>query len=152
MSEKKIEVTIPEPEEKETPTLPPTPSEAPQAEAAAAEAAENKEESKEAAEESKEAAEESKKAAEETKSSTSYNQFALKGLMDSVTLVAQRMEQVMNIVKEMKEDFSDVVEELRTTTELHQEQIGAIDAAANKIVTAAAALVKLNKELTAEQQ
>jgi hypothetical protein len=148
-------VEIPSPEEPKTPE----PSKEPEA-AAAAEAAkenkeqaeEHKEESKEAAEESKEAAEESKKAAEETKSSTSYNQFALKGLMDSVTLVAQRMEQVMNIVKEMKEDFSEVVEELRTTTELHQEQIGAIDAAANKIVTAAAALVKLNKELTAEQQ
>lgn len=108
---------------------------------------ENKEETKAAAELATQAAKVSKEESEKAQKATSYNEYALKGLMDSVSLVVTRMEQVMSIVKEMKEDFQEVTEELRVTTELHQEQIATIDEAANKVVTATAALVKLHKQM-----
>lgn len=117
------------------------------AEASKSQAEASKEESKEAAEEAKEAAKDAQEESEKAKKSTSYNEYALKGLMDSVQLVVTRMEQVMGIVKEMQQTFQEVNEELRMTTELHQDQIGQVDEAASKIVTATAALVKLHKEM-----
>lgn len=148
MSEKKVEVTIPEPE------LPTPPEDktaeilAKSAEEESKEAGKQAEKAEEQASQAKTAAEEAKAESEKAQKSTSYNEFALKGLMDSVTLVVTRMEQVMGIVKEMAEDFRGVNQELQMTIELQQEQIATVDAASQKIVTATAALVRLHQEMT----
>ena len=147
MSEKKIEVTIPEEPENKEPESKEPELQAEKAAEKATEASENKEESKEAAEQASQAAKQATEASEQAKKSTSYNEYALKGLLDSVTLVVTRMEQIMGIVKEMKEEFHEINEELRVTTEVHQEQIGQIDEATNKLMTATAALVKVHQQM-----
>jgi hypothetical protein len=148
MTEKKIEVTIPETdlppaaEDKSTEIL------AKSAEEESKEAGKQAEKAEEQASEAKAAAEEAKTESEKAQKSTSYNEYALKGLMDSVTLVVTRMEQAMGIIKQMAEDFKGVNEELQTTIALQQDQIATVDAASQKIVTATAALVRLHQEAT----
>jgi uncharacterized protein with von Willebrand factor type A (vWA) domain len=118
------------------------------AEEKAEESKEQTEKAEEKAEEATEAAKAAEESKEKTEKMTSYNEFALKGLMDSVSLVVTRMELMAGIVKEMQVTFGEIIEELRTTTELQQDQIAQLDAAGTKVVTAAAALVKLHKEMT----
>lgn len=98
-----------------------------------------------------EEANQSAKAALEAKETTEKLTFStlsvVNGLKDSINLVVQRMEQVLGITKEHGEQIKKITETLEPTLDLHQEQIGNLDEAANKVVTATAALVKLHKEM-----
>lgn len=151
MAETKIEVTEKEPEVQEVQTKE-SELQAEKAEEKAEQAEEKAEKAEQAAEQAKEESKKAEEAQARTEKLTSYNESVINGLKDSITLVVQRMEQVLGIAKESATMIEEINEELRTTLDLHQEQIGTLDEAASKIVTATAALVKLHKQMTTTQE
>jgi hypothetical protein len=89
--------------------------------------------------------------AEAAQQQTYLSESVVNALRDSLELAVRRIEQIADITKETANTVEQLATELRATLELHQDQIGTLDDAANKLVKATAALVKLHSEQTAKQ-
>lgn len=78
-----------------------------------------------------------------SKESSSAENFRI--VSDRVDQLAKLLDTTVTTCKEACEKMEACCEEMKTTLELNQEQIGSVNDAAEAVTTAAAALVKLHK-------